>query len=41
MWPIEWHHHYFIGPKLAKLDYLPLFVALVFRKQLQYRRSDF
>ena len=31
----------FLGSKLAKSDYSPLFVALVFRNRLQYRNSGF
>jgi len=30
-----------LGSKLAKSDYLPLFVALAFRNELQYRHFDF
>jgi len=30
-----------LGSKLPKLEYSPLFVALVFRNELQYCHSDF
>jgi len=30
-----------LGSKLAKSDFLPLFVVMTFRNRLQYRHSDF